>query len=918
MATTIGALELVGTTEHIGIVSRFSGDTQASNSAAFQYRRTGTSTWRTGVVMEVDRRSTVVENDGPSSSNPFVNTWKAVIFGLTPNTQYDVRVTYTDPNGLTGTNPQTGSVWTRDDNPPSTGRQIYCQRNANPGGSGSQSSPYQSLQDAINAGLQPGDTVILMPGTWTAAYEINASGQPNNYITIKSYDPANPAEITYQGLSDADTILRVNGDYVRISNLVLSHGRRGLINFQNSKYGIVEDCLLEEPGGSYWFGAIGGIDAKGILAQRNRIVKNTVIAESGGDEFAFNYIQTQNLALTEFGEHEIKDNVLEAVPYSFRDCVGGGSDLPSGTGNAFFRSGLCNDSHIYRNHFEGWYDDCIEVEGGSVNCSIWGNECKGSGTTNRGSLIGLAWAPCLLGPLYVIRNIVAGYYGISIKMGETSYGRVLIYHNNFWTGVGQNSEGPGGPDDWGSTHGSGNLVMRNNIVAFGTYGKYVMGAYGSGWNLDYDCLYTPSQWYAWYGGNQYNSLSAFRSASGQEQHGMASNPLFSNPSGFDFRLAAGSPARDAGVVIQGINDSNAPSEWRASGAAPDLGAIEADAPTVAPTADFSYSPAQGNPPLTVNLVNTSTGEIDSYLWEFGDGETSTQFAPSHIYQQVGTYTIKLTVTGPGGTDSLEIVDAVSVVTVTRTLNIAVSGNGTTSPAPGAYTYQQGTTVNISATPDLGWVFSGWQGPVANPSAAETTVVMNSDVSVLAIFTAIPTYTLIIQTTPGGTTSPAPRDYEFIGGGEMDVTAIPYAGYQFSGWIFGTQTYSEQTIHVAVNQNITLTALFAPIVVPPDKFTVTVTAMAGGDTNPIPGVYEVDEGEEFQVEAIANEGWAFDHWEGDIYSGLNPLPLQVNSNVSVVAVFTEQLPPSGGSNVAAYMTAAAVAIPVIVSAVKKGG
>jgi PKD repeat protein len=46
----------------------------------------------------------------------------------------------------------------------------------------------------------------------------------------------------------------------------------------------------------------------------------------------------------------------------------------------------------------------------------------------------------------------------------------------------------------------------------------------------------------------------------------------------------------------------------------------------------------------------STGDIDEWWWDFGDGETSTERTPAHTYQNEGTYDVTLTVTGPTGTD----------------------------------------------------------------------------------------------------------------------------------------------------------------------------------------------------------------------------------------------------------------------------
>jgi len=70
-----------------------------------------------------------------------------------------------------------------------------------------------------------------------------------------------------------------------------------------------------------------------------------------------------------------------------------------------------------------------------------------------------------------------------------------------------------------------------------------------------------------------------------------------------------------------------------------------------PVAEFSAIPTSGNQPLDVQFTNLSSGIINTYSWNFGDGGTSTDENPSHIYNIAEDYTISLTVTGPGGTDT---------------------------------------------------------------------------------------------------------------------------------------------------------------------------------------------------------------------------------------------------------------------------
>ncbi|MEP6645659.1 MAG: PKD domain-containing protein [Saprospiraceae bacterium] len=63
---------------------------------------------------------------------------------------------------------------------------------------------------------------------------------------------------------------------------------------------------------------------------------------------------------------------------------------------------------------------------------------------------------------------------------------------------------------------------------------------------------------------------------------------------------------------------------------------------------------------TVNMENQSTG-ADTYLWLFGDGNTSTEISPTHTYDSFGTYTISLISTNNCGDDTMSIVIVLSTV-----------------------------------------------------------------------------------------------------------------------------------------------------------------------------------------------------------------------------------------------------------------
>ncbi len=72
---------------------------------------------------------------------------------------------------------------------------------------------------------------------------------------------------------------------------------------------------------------------------------------------------------------------------------------------------------------------------------------------------------------------------------------------------------------------------------------------------------------------------------------------------------------------------------------------------VPPACDFTAAPRTGTAALRVQFTDLSTGDIESWAWDFdNDGVTdSTQQNPSYTYTIAGTYTVSMTATGPGGT-----------------------------------------------------------------------------------------------------------------------------------------------------------------------------------------------------------------------------------------------------------------------------
>jgi len=72
-----------------------------------------------------------------------------------------------------------------------------------------------------------------------------------------------------------------------------------------------------------------------------------------------------------------------------------------------------------------------------------------------------------------------------------------------------------------------------------------------------------------------------------------------------------------------------------------------------PVAGFSGSPTNGAAPLAVTFTNTSTGNITNGFWNFGDSNTTntTESSLNYTYTTGGTYTVSLTVSGLGGSNT---------------------------------------------------------------------------------------------------------------------------------------------------------------------------------------------------------------------------------------------------------------------------
>ena len=75
--------------------------------------------------------------------------------------------------------------------------------------------------------------------------------------------------------------------------------------------------------------------------------------------------------------------------------------------------------------------------------------------------------------------------------------------------------------------------------------------------------------------------------------------------------------------------------------------------------------------------------------------------------------------------------------VKYTLELYTEGQGKINPAPGIYKYEEGSIIDIQAIPASGWRFVRWEGSVMKPLSASTSIHIDQDQTVKAVFQAVP-------------------------------------------------------------------------------------------------------------------------------------------------------------------------------------
>jgi hypothetical protein len=228
---------------------------------------------------------------------------------------------------------------------------------------------------------------------------------------------------------------------------------------------------------------------------------------------------------------------------------------------------------------------------------------------------------------------------------------------------------------------------------------------------------------------------------------------------------------------------------------------------------------------------------------------------------------------------------------------STEGGSVTTPGEGVFTYDEGTVVDLVATPDAGYRFVNWTDDVStvgNVTAGTTTIRINGDYSISANF--VRQYTLTVTSTAGGSiTAPGEGIFTYDAGTVVNLVATPASGYRFVNWTGNVGTINSTngaSTTITMSGTYSITANFeatAPWVPPPVQYGLIVFAGTGGSvTSPGVGIFAYDAGTVVNLVATPANGYRFVRWSGSVDTVGNvyaaSTTITMNRDYSITASF----------------------------------
>lgn len=446
-----------------------------------------------------------------------------------------------------------------------------------------QEPSFASFQDAYDK-AEPGDRVLIHAGKYVGSYFLAKGGTAEMPIIIQG---AGDGAAVFVGDQSKQMFNLYRADYIWFENLTFQtpgtgdgfHTRDGVVLMAgDSKRGfspgckglVVRRCRFEDFGVGIMAADAGCRDF--VIVDNHFHGRQDWRAPKQNKEF--DYTSHSGGAVIISGQgHDIGHNYIENV----RDGV----SVTNGRAQRGFDPEARNIAiDIYNNDVANVANDFIGVHEGDKNIRILHNRGTNSQTA------GITVSPVFGGPVYIIENLiynVAREWPLQFKFFPTG---VCVYHNTFVSGW-NNLSG------WSNCHFRNNLFLGSLRAATFTdystmdYNGYMRGEFifmkpRLGWDNKREQRLTA---------HTFSDLAAFVDATGYESNGVSIHyAVFDkkmekswaklktyDPEEIDYTLMEGSVAVDSGVSLTNINDNYV-------GRGPDLGALELgkDAPRFGP------------------------------------------------------------------------------------------------------------------------------------------------------------------------------------------------------------------------------------------------------------------------------------------------------------------------------------------------
>ncbi len=148
------------------------------------------------------------------------------------------------------------------------------------------------------------------------------------------------------------------------------------------------------------------------------------------------------------------------------------------------------------------------------------------------------------------------------------------------------------------------------------------------------------------------------------------------------------------------------------------------------------------------------------------------------------------------------------------------------------------------------------------------------------------YTITRAPSSNGTIKLSPEQASYTYAQRVGIQAVGNVGYKFAGW-GGDLSGTQNPVVVNVTQNMNISATFEPA--PPPV--VNVRSSGNGSVSVDPDKEEYQYGETITLTAMANPGYLFAGWTGDLTGSQNPATYVINSDTNITANFASANPDS---------------------------